>query len=82
MSGSFDRFIVNCPHISLGEYVCSYEMLVTSSGKCSFRAYMPAKPAKCGINIVCLIDVHNTYFFSGCIYCGKDANDLGLVNDE
>jgi hypothetical protein len=43
---------------------------------------MPNKPAKCGINIVCLIDAHNSYFYNGYIYCGKDCNDPGLTNYE
>lgn len=55
---------------SVGEYVTLDEMLDPFRGKCSFRQYMPNKPAKYGIKIQALVDARLFYTINLEVYVG------------
>lgn len=53
----WDLFIINCQsYYTPGENVTIDEMLVPFRGRCSFKMYMPKKPSKYGIKIMCMCD--------------------------
>jgi hypothetical protein len=54
------------------EYVTVDETLVPFRGRCSFRQYMPAKPAKYGIKFFCLCDATTAYCMRVRPYLGTD----------
>ncbi|XP_077385348.1 uncharacterized protein LOC144023587 [Festucalex cinctus] len=56
---------------NLGRDICIDEQLVSFSGRCSFRQYMPSKPAKYGLKIWTLCDVSTAYAWSMQLYTGK-----------
>lgn len=47
------------------------EQLIPFRGRCSFRQYIPNKPAKYGIKIFALVDVHYPYTLNLEIYAGQ-----------
>ena len=49
------------------------EMLVPFRGRCRFRMYMPKKPAKFGLQIMCLCDSQTIYLCNAFVYTGKDT---------
>lgn len=51
-------------------YVTIDEQLIAFRGKCSFRQYIPSKPAKYGIKIFALVDTKNAYAYNLEIYAG------------
>ncbi|XP_019123568.2 piggyBac transposable element-derived protein 4 isoform X1 [Larimichthys crocea] len=51
--------------------ICVDEQLVPFKGKCSFRQYMPKKPAKYGIKIWATCDVKTSYAWRLQVYTGK-----------
>ncbi|CAH2085795.1 unnamed protein product [Euphydryas editha] len=68
----FVLFIKKCqdayiPH----ENLTIDEELVAFRGRCSFRQYIPSKPAKYGIKIYSLVDSKTFYTLNMEIYCGK-----------
>lgn len=83
ISGIFQTFIDNSQkNFSLGAYVCVDESLVGFRGRCGFVMYMPKKPAKYGIKIMCLTDARNNYLYNAYIYCGKGSDSHGLTAEE
>ncbi|KAL4143552.1 hypothetical protein QTP88_005870 [Uroleucon formosanum] len=67
----FDDFTINCKKsYSLSEYVTLDEKLQSFRGRCSFRQYMPNKPAKYGIKIFALCDSVNYYTSNLEVYVG------------
>lgn len=65
----FNRFISNSlNNYAIGNCACIDEMLLAFRGKCPFRIYMPNKPAKYGIKIMCLTDAHSSYLYNAYIY--------------
>ncbi|KAJ8926712.1 hypothetical protein NQ314_020892 [Rhamnusium bicolor] len=40
--------------------------------------YMPNKPCKYGIKIVCMTDAKTHYFYNGYIYACKDSDGYGI----
>ncbi|CAJ1048554.1 piggyBac transposable element-derived protein 4-like [Xyrichtys novacula] len=54
-----------------GERVCVDEQLVAIRGRCSFRQYMPSKPAKYGLKMWVLCDVETSYALYIQPYLGK-----------
>lgn len=83
ISHIFEAFITNCQNAySVGQTVCVDEMLVSFRGKCRFRMYMPNKPDKYGLKLMCLTDARTGYLFNSYIYCGKDSDGLGLSEVE
>lgn len=53
---------------TLSGYCTIGEQLVPFRGRCSFRQYIPNKPAKYGIKIFTLVDANTVYTFSMEIY--------------
>lgn len=63
ISGVFNRFIKNCQEIyEIGAFACVDETLIPFRGGCKFRVFMPNKPAKYGIKLMCLTDARNFFF--------------------
>ncbi|XP_039866148.1 piggyBac transposable element-derived protein 4-like [Simochromis diagramma] len=60
--------------------LCVDEQLVAFRGRCSFRQYMPKKPAKYGIKIWAACDVKTSYAWRLQVYTGKAAPDRVEVN--
>lgn len=83
ISKIFYQFIENCQKcLSLGPYVTIDEMLVPFRGHCGFRLYMPNKPAKYGLKIMCLTDAKSGYLYNAYIYSGKGSDGEGLNENE
>ncbi|XP_043471836.1 piggyBac transposable element-derived protein 3-like [Leptopilina heterotoma] len=83
ISEIFQNIIDNCQKVyNVGAYACIDEMLVAFRGRCSFRIYMPNKPAKYGVKIMCLTDARNSYLYNAYIYCGKNSDSQGLTPEE
>lgn len=66
----------------VSEHVTIDEMLVPFRGRCGFRVYMPKKPHKYGIKIMCLTDAKTSYLYNAYIYTGKDSDGIGLTPKE
>ena len=62
------------------ENVTVDEQLVGFRGRCSFRVYMPDKPAKFGIKVWAACDAHTFYCSNFDVYCGAVPGDP-LHND-
>ncbi|XP_054639996.1 piggyBac transposable element-derived protein 4-like [Dunckerocampus dactyliophorus] len=54
-----------------GRDVCVDEQLIAFRGRCSFKQYMPSKPAKYGIKIWALCDARTSYALMLEVYTGK-----------
>ncbi|XP_035214632.1 piggyBac transposable element-derived protein 4-like [Stegodyphus dumicola] len=68
----FDDFNENCQKIYIiGEYITNDEKLEKFRGRCSFRQYIPSRPAKYGIKIFALIDLSTFYSYNMEIYVGQ-----------
>lgn len=71
----FDGFVAKClKNYSIGEYVTLDEMLESFRGKCSFRQFMPRKPAKYGIKMFAVSDAKMFYTQNLEVYCGKQPD--------
>lgn len=79
----FSRFIANCQRgYCVSSEVTVDEMLVPFRGRCPFRVYMPRKPKKYGIKVLCLADAKTSYLLNAYIYSGKDSDSVGLTEEE
>lgn len=79
----FSSFIQNCQKVySIGTCACIDEMLVAFRGRCRFRMFMPKKPAKYGLKIMCLADARNGYLLNAYIYLGKDSDGTNLTPEQ
>lgn len=79
----FEQFIHNCQDCyGIGSYACIDEMLVSFRGRCPFKVYMPNKPDKYGIKIMCLTDARTSYLYNAYVYCGRDTDGIGLLPEE
>jgi|UniRef100_A0A2S2QA34 hypothetical protein len=68
----FDKFIDRSKnYYNLNPNVTIDEMLESFRGRCSFRQYMPNKPAKYGIKVHALVDSKTYYDFNMEIYAGQ-----------
>lgn len=67
---------------SLSECATIDEMLVPFRGRCGFRMFMPAKPHKYGIKIMCMADSKTSYLFDAYIYTGQGSDGTGLTRHE
>lgn len=74
----FENFVDNCKNT----YSVSDEKLQSFRGRCSFRQYMPNKPAKYGIKMWALIDNVNYYTCNLEIYAGKQPDGPFLVGNS
>lgn len=67
-----DKFIQNCQAAySPSEYLTIDEKLESFRGRCSFRQYMPNKPAKYGIKVHALVDARTYYLLNMEVYVGQ-----------
>lgn len=83
ISSLFYKFIDNCQKVfEIGNHACIDEMLVPFRGRCQFRIYMPNKPAKYGLKIMCLTDAHTSYLYNAYLYVGKDSDGQTLSPEE
>lgn len=71
----FEKFVSNCKEAySPGQYVTLDEKLESFRGRCSFRQYIPNKPAKYGIKIQALVDSRSFYTINMEIYPGAQPD--------
>lgn len=83
VSQIYNKFIENCQNCyGVGESVTIDEMLVSFRGRCRFKVYMPNKPCKYGIKIMCLTDARTSYLYNAYIYSGKGSDGFGLSEEE
>lgn len=83
VSEIFNMFVQNCQDVySVSVSTCIDEMLIQFRGRCKFKVYMPNKPAKYGIKVMCLTDARNHYFYNGYIYTGRDSDGQGLSDSD
>lgn len=83
ISELFQFFIQNCERVyTIGTCACVDEMLVAFRGRCKFKMYMPKKPAKYGIKIMCITDATNGYLLNAFIYLGKDSDGQNLTQEQ
>lgn len=67
----FDNFNKICESVySLGENVTIDEKLEAFRGRCSFRQYIPSKPAKYGLKVFALVDAKSFYTSKMEVYVG------------
>lgn len=83
ISDIFEKVISNsktvyCPsaHLTIDE------MLISFRGRCAFKIYMPKKPKKYGIKVMCLTDAKTSYLYNGYIYTGKGSDGVGLTDKQ
>lgn len=57
------------------ENITADEQLVTFSGRCLFRQYIPSKPRKYGIKVWAACDSTNYYVTNLQVYTGKDEDE-------
>ena len=68
----FDAFVSNCKNsYSVGRCVTIDEKLESFRGRCSFKQYIPSKPAKYGVKIYALCDAAVFYTYNLEIYPGR-----------
>lgn len=63
-----------------GANLCVDETLVPFRGRCSFRQYIPSKPARYGLKLFTLCDAQTSYHLSSKLYTGKAENGAVAVN--
>lgn len=51
-------------------------------GRSGFLVYMPKKPKKYGMKLMCLINFRTPYLINAYIYNGKDSEGVGLTEKE
>lgn len=75
----FDIFNNNCMKFyNCGSLITVDEKLESFRGRCSFRQYIPSKPAKYGIKIFAAVDSETYYTSKLEVYCGQQP--LGPFN--
>lgn len=67
---------------SPGAYLCVDEMLTPFRRRCSFRMFIPKKPAKYRLKIQCLTDTKTHYLFNAYLYIGKNSDGKTLSKEE
>ncbi|XP_054737776.1 piggyBac transposable element-derived protein 4-like [Anastrepha obliqua] len=71
----WEMFIQKCrENYTPGEYLTIDEQLLAFRGKCSFRMYIPNKPAKYGLKMVMICDSGTNYMVDAMPYLGKGSN--------
>nr|XP_022911139.1 piggyBac transposable element-derived protein 4-like [Onthophagus taurus] len=78
----FERFNHNCKQVyTVSEYCTLDEQLVPFRGRCSFRMYIPSKPAKYGLKIFTLVDARTWYILKSEVYVGKQNDGSFKVSN-
>ncbi|CAH2085721.1 unnamed protein product [Euphydryas editha] len=79
----FEDFVSNCKYTyTPSKYLTIDEKLEAFRGRCSFRQYIPNKPAKYGIKMYALVDVKNFYTVNLEIYPGKQPDGPFLQSNK
>lgn len=79
----FEMFNNNCKkYYSVSEYCTLDEQLVGFRGRCSFRMYIPNKPAKYGLKIFALVDARTWYVLNSEVYVGKQNDGPFQVSNN
>lgn len=79
----FEEFVSNCKNTyTPNEYLTIDEKLEAFRGRCSFRQYIPNKPAKYGIKIYAMVDAKNFYTVNLEIYPGKQPEGPFLQSNK
>lgn len=79
----FEEFVHACQRCyTVGEYVTLDEMLEAFRGRCSFRQYMPKKPAKYGLKIQALVDARLFYTLNLEVYVGVQPAGQYVVDNS
>ncbi|KAJ8893503.1 hypothetical protein PR048_006101 [Dryococelus australis] len=75
VSNICNMFVENCQkNYAMAAHGCIDETHVPFKGRFRFLVYMPKKPAKYGLKLLCLTDTQNTYFYNAYIYTGKGSD--------
>lgn len=74
--GNFQKYFVPSAEMTLDEQLLAFR------GRCSFRQYIPSKPAKYGIKVFALVDVHYPYTFNLEIYAGLQPEGPFRLSNE
>lgn len=70
-----DKFSENCQAVyTPSQYLTIDEKLEMFRGRCSFRQYMPNKPAKYGLKVHALVDARTHYLVNMEVYVGKQPD--------
>ncbi|XP_053945946.1 piggyBac transposable element-derived protein 4-like [Anastrepha ludens] len=79
----WEIFVKKCrENYSPGPYLTVDEQLLAFRGKCSFKMYIPNKPAKYGIKMVMLCDSGTKYMVDAIPYLGKHSNNTTMPLGE
>lgn len=79
----FDLFIrISKNAYKVGANVCVDEMLLGFRGRCHFKMYIPNKPCKYRIKILCMTDARTGYLHNAFIYAGKGSDGFSLTPEE
>lgn len=79
----FEKFIENSQSVyCVSSEMTVDEMLVPFRGRCGFRVYLPNKPKKYGIKVICLTDSKTSYLLNAYIYTGKGSDGKTLSQHE
>ncbi|KAK2578630.1 hypothetical protein KPH14_003656 [Odynerus spinipes] len=82
ISELFNSFIQRCQDVyAIGSYAYVDEMLLTFRSRCRFKMYMPKKPAKYDIQILCLTDARSGYLLNAYIYVRKDSDGMNFPTE-
>ncbi|XP_036322196.1 piggyBac transposable element-derived protein 4-like [Rhagoletis pomonella] len=74
--GNFQRYFTPSAEMTLDEQLLSFR------GRCSFRQYIPSKPAKYGLKVFALVDVHYPYTYNLEIYAGQQPEGPFRLSNE
>lgn len=73
---NFQNFFVPSAEMTLDEQLLAFR------GRCPFRQYIPSKPAKYGVKVFALVDVHYPYTFNLEIYAGQQPEGPFHLSNE
>lgn len=79
----FERFLANFQRYFIAsEYLTVDEQLLAFRGRCSFKQYIPSKPARYGIKVFALVDVKSGYTFNLEAYVGTQPEGPYKFNNS
>ncbi|XP_050315500.1 piggyBac transposable element-derived protein 4-like [Anthonomus grandis grandis] len=77
-----ELFNKNCQkYFCASEYLTVDEQLLSFRGRCSFRQYIPSKPAKYGLKVFALVDSKTAYRLNLEPYVGKQPDRLCSISN-